>query len=67
MKPSTVAALEREFRNRASSCGANLAAEAAWLSAADLLTDAAKQDRYKEKKELAAKKRRQKSRLTKLP
>jgi hypothetical protein len=44
MKRSTILALQHEFRRRARAAGDNLAAEAAWHTAADLLADAAKQD-----------------------
>ena len=50
MNPKTTAGLLKEFHNRARNCGENLAAEAAWLAAADLLQDAIKQERHLQKK-----------------
>lgn len=45
MSPAAIRSLVADYRRRAATCGENLSAETAWHLAADLLEDAAKQDR----------------------
>lgn len=58
MRISTVQALCNEYRRRALAAGDNLAAEAAWHAAADMLADAAKQDRHRDREKFRKHNRR---------